>query len=111
VDVIFCPHCGAPLSGSIAIDPYKRIAAEGWMYGQVTHAPMGPIVVAGMWLMFCLTLLLAVGALAEAFRDTDSGPGERVLFAILGAASIMLATVFGHRVYQNFRRHTKRGKR
>ena len=67
--------------------------------------------VAGMWLLFCLTLLLAVGALANAVRDPNSYPGERALYAVLGCASATLSIVFGFRVYQNFRQHARQSKR
>jgi hypothetical protein len=81
------------------------------MYWRVTHRPMSPIVVVGTSLLFCLTLTLGVGALAQAFRDPNSALSERVLYAILGAASATLAIAFGYRVYKNFRQHTRRGKR
>jgi len=104
---VFCPHCDGLLPPFTTVDPYQRIAAEGQMDWRVTGRPMNPIVVVGAWLMFCLTLLLAVGAVAEAFRDPNSGLSERVLFAILGAASATLTIVFGSRVYRNFRRRAR----
>jgi hypothetical protein len=108
---VFCPHCGDLLPPFTPIDPHQKIAAEGQMDWRGTPAPMSPIVVAGMWLVSCLTLLLAVGALANAVRDPTSYLGERVLYAVLGCASATLSIVFGFRVYQNFRRHTWQSRR
>jgi hypothetical protein len=104
---VFCPHCGGLLPPFTSIDPNKSIAAEGQMDWQATYRPMSPIAVAGAWLVFCLALLLSVGAMAEAFRDPNSDRIERALYAMLGAASATLAVAFGYRVYRNFRGHNR----
>ncbi len=104
---VFCPHCDALLPPFTTVDPYKRTAAEEQIYTRTTRRPMNPIVVAGAWLMFCLTFLLAVVALAQATRDSKSYLGERLLYAILGCASATLATTFGYRVYRGFRRQPR----
>jgi uncharacterized membrane protein YdcZ (DUF606 family) len=108
--VDFCPHCGAPLSGFSTIDPYKRIAAQGQMYWRLTHEPMSPIVLVGLSLMFGTSLLIGVGVVMQALRDTNTDWTQRVLYIVMGGASAALSIAFWYRVYQNFRRHAKRGK-
>lgn len=101
---VFCPHCDALLPPFTTVDPYQKIAAAGQRDWRVTRRPMNPVVVAVVWLLFCLTFLLAVGALAQAARDSNSYLSERALYAILGCTSATLAIAFGYRVYRNFRR-------
>ncbi len=106
---VFCPHCGGLHPPFTTIDSHKRIAAE--MDWRETYRPMSPIAVATAWLVFCPALLLSVGALAQAFRGSNSDPMERVLYAVLGAASAMLAIALWYRIYLNFRWRSKRDER
>lgn len=48
----FCRQCGAPLSVLAAMDPYKRVFAQGWIYRKATSHPTSLIVLVGMWLIF-----------------------------------------------------------
>jgi hypothetical protein len=102
-------HRGVPVElADDVIQPGLAVAGRrDWW---ATRRPMTPIVIAGMWLLFCLTLLLTVGAMAQSFRNPNSDLTERVLYAVLGAASATLAIAFGYRVYRNFRRYSKRDK-
>lgn len=77
------------------------------MYWRVTHAPLSPIVVAGLSLMFLMAALIGVGALIHAFRDTEADTSRRVLNILYGGFFAVLAGAFWFRVYQNFRRQTK----
>ena len=89
------------------MDPYKRIFAQGQMYWRVTHGPMSPIVVVGLSMLFCLTLLLGVCAVVQAVRGTEIETSRRVLDILYGGAIAVVSGMFWYRSYQNFRRQTK----
>jgi hypothetical protein len=107
---VFCPNCDALLPPFTTVDPYKRTIPEKPMYWRTIQGPMNPIVVASLWLLFCLTFLLGVGALAQAIRDIHYGLGERLMYAILGCASATLSITFGSRVYRNLRKRSRQSK-
>ncbi|HVM62213.1 MAG TPA: hypothetical protein VMV72_15230 [Verrucomicrobiae bacterium] len=100
----FCPHCGAPLSSTSTIDPYKSIFAEGQMYWRLTHAPLSPMAVAGLSVMLCFSILSAVGATVEAIRDTNKDVGERALYFVYGVVGAAISVALWVRICQNFRR-------
>lgn len=57
----FCQECGCPISPLAAMDPVKRIFAEGFVYRRAATGPITRTVLIGMWLLFGPVFL--VGAL------------------------------------------------
>ena len=48
----FCRQCGAPLTALAAMDPYKQVFAQGWIYRKAASHPTSLIILVGMWLIF-----------------------------------------------------------
>lgn len=62
-DADFCRSCGAPLTAIAAMDPYKQIFAQGWIYRRATSRPTSLLVVLGMWLIFGPAVLVVCCAM------------------------------------------------
>lgn len=48
----FCPKCAAPVTPTVAMSPFERVFAEGFIYRQAVGNPRKLIVVVGAWLVF-----------------------------------------------------------
>lgn len=59
----FCAGCGNPIGDTTALDPLKRIYAQGWIYRRAASAPYRLLIVVGMWLIY-LPLVLVMGPVA-----------------------------------------------
>jgi len=108
--VHFCPHCGTPLSSLSTIDPYKRAFAAGNMYWRVTHGPLSPIVVIGLMVMFGVSALTFVWILSMAVTGTYTDWSQKLVSIGFGVVALALGGAFWYRVFQNYRRQSKRGK-
>ena len=109
-DADFCPHCGAPLSATSAIDPYKSIFAEGQMYWRLTHAPMNPVLLIGFSLLIGAFLAGSIFAFVTelALAGSDASRSNAVLLWCLVVIALSLTLLI--RAVQNFLRQRRSQK-
>jgi len=106
-DVDFCPHCGAPLSGTSTTDPYKTVFARGQMYWRLTHGPITPIVMVGCVLIFLATVLVMAYAFWFELTKSSDGLSERYLTLFAPTVYLALWAAFAVKVVRNYRQQKK----
>lgn len=91
----FCPKCGAPVTPTVAISPFERIFAEGYIYRQAVASPRKFIIVLGVWLVFLPMLLIGLAMFAWDwfFERTDVlYLCEGLFLALVGAMGLYHVT-------------------
>ena len=106
-EVDFCPHCGAPLSGTSTTDPYKTVFARGQMYWRLTHGPMTPIVMVGCVLIFLATVPVVAYAFWFEFTEFPGGPFEQYLSFLFLTVYLAVNIALAVKVVRNYRRQKK----
>ena len=106
-EVDFCPHCGAPLSGTSTTDPYKTVFARGQMYWRLTHGPITPMVMVGCFLLFLSIVPIMAYALWYVAAGFPGGSFERYLLLLVPTVYLAVNVALAVKVVRNYRRQKK----
>ena len=99
----FCVRCGNPVGDTTALDPLKRIYAQGWVYRRAASSPYRLLIVVGMWLIylpFVLGMLFPLVFFTPVEKESVLSVVAALAVTVVGAGTLL-------RVTRNYVRHRR----